>query len=168
MRLAPFAAAVLLAAPAFADGHVIENLSGTLLDREGNNIGSVAVLQTASGIVRLTVAGIDMEPGAYGIHFHETGVCEGDFSSAGGHIGEGDSNHGLVAGGPHAGDNPNGFVPEGATALNYESFNERISFEQLLDADGAALIVHSGPDDYVSQPSGDAGDRIACSVLEND
>ena len=176
MRLTALAASLFLAAPALADGHVAEDLaavvtvsmSGTILDRDGNNIGSISVLGTESGVTLINVAAIDMEPGAYGIHLHETGVCEGDFSSAGGHI-AGDANHGFVAGGPHPGDLPNGFVSEGATALNYQAYNERISFDDhLLDADGAALIIHGGPDDHVSQPGGDAGDRIACAVLEND
>jgi len=36
----------------------------------------------------------------------------------------------------------------------------------LLDADGAALVLHASPDDYVSDPSGNSGTRIACAVLQ--
>jgi Cu-Zn family superoxide dismutase len=35
----------------------------------------------------------------------------------------------------------------------------------LLDADGAALVIHAGPDDYQTDPAGNAGDRIACGVI---
>ena len=158
------AALLLTAAPAFADSHVMERMTGTIIDRDGNNIGSVSVFESAAGPVRVTVAASPIPAGAHGIHLHETGACEGDFSSAGGHIADG-MEHGLVEGGPHPGDMPNGFVE--VEALNYEAFNANISVaDHLMDADGTALIVHSGPDDYESQPSGDAGDRIACAVLE--
>ena len=165
MRLVPILlAATLVPAAALADAHVGPRLTGTILDRDGANVGSVSVFETASGLVRITIAAdLGVPDGAHGLHLHETGLCEGDFASAGGHI-AGDARHGLVEGGPHPGDLPNGFVAGGA--LNYETFNGRISVtDDLADADGAALIVHSGPDDYESQPAGDAGDRIACAVL---
>jgi len=156
-------ACLAFAAPAFADGHVGPRLTGTMVNTSGANIGSVSVFETESGIVRVVVAARGLEPGAHSIHLHATGLCEGDFSSAGGHI-AGDAQHGLVAGGPHPGDLPNGFVE--VEALNYEAFNERIAVDRdLMDGDGSALIVHSGPDDYESQPAGDAGHPVACAVL---
>ena len=163
MRFVPTLALLALAAPAFADGHVRERATGTIVDPDGENIGSVSLFDSGSGIVHVVVAATPLPAGPHGIHLHETGECEGDFSSAGGHI-SGDADHGLVEGGPHPGDMPNGHVE--VEALNYEAFNSRIVVEEhILDEDGAALIIHSGPDDYVSQPSGAAGDRIACAVL---
>lgn len=160
------AAVGILGTPAAAESYAVGRMTGTLVDQGGGNVGSVAVVATASGVTLVTVAASPMPTGTHGVHLHENGVCEGDFSSAGGHI-AGGREHGLVVGGPHPGDLPNGFVPEGADALNYEAFaTEYLSMEEhLMDADGAALIVHSGPDDYESQPSGDAGGRIACAVL---
>lgn len=165
MRFAlPFLLATSLAAPAFADAHVGERVTGTIVDRDGDKIGSVSVFETESGIVRVNVQAIEITPGAHGVHLHETGECEGDFTSAGGHI-PGSANHGLVEGGNHPGDLPNGFVGEDGE-LSMEAFKTNLSVEEhLLDADGAALIIHEGPDDYESQPSGAAGSRVACAVL---
>ena len=164
--LAPALLALALPTAALADGHVEARMTGTILDRNGGNIGSVSLFESASGVVRVTVAADGIPEGGHGIHLHETGVCEGDFSSAGGHV-AGDANHGLVEGGPHPGDLPNGFVPAGATALNYEALSNWVSVaDDLMDEDGTALIIHAKPDDYESQPSGAAGDRIACAVLE--
>lgn len=156
--------ALLLALPVFAQSPVVPRVTGEIVDREGNSIGSVSVFETASGIVRVNVQATGIPAGAHGVHLHETGQCDGDFSSAGGHI-AGQAAHGLVAGGNHPGDLPNGFVQDDGV-LSLEAFKENLIFDShLADEDGAALIIHSGPDDYESQPAGDAGDRIACAVL---
>ncbi len=165
MRLALLAATLLAAAPALADTATGIRFAGELVDRDGANAGSVSIFATESGVVRVNVSATGLAPGGHGIHVHETGLCEGDFTSAGGHL-AGGMEHGLVEGGPHPGDLPNGFVEEDG-ALNYEAFNERLVLDAMLgDDDGAALIIHSEPDDYESQPSGDAGDRVLCAVLE--
>lgn len=154
-----------VAAPALADTMVGTRYTGELLNRDGENVGSVSIFNTQSGVVRVNVAASGIPAGPHGIHVHETGVCEGDFTSAGGHI-AGDAQHGLVEGGPHPGDLPNGFVEEDG-AMNYEAFTERLDVDAMLgDEDGAALLIHSQADDYETQPSGDSGDRIACAVLE--
>ena len=94
-----------------------------------------------------------------------------DFKAAGGHFKGENEAHGLLVGeGPHGGDMPNIHVPDSG-ALMIEVLNERVSLDGddatlLLDSDGAAVMIHSGPDDYESQPSGAAGDRIACGVIE--
>ncbi|MCK0167096.1 superoxide dismutase family protein [Jannaschia sp. S6380] len=153
----------LIAGPALADAHVGPRLTGTILNPAGENIGSVSLFDTASGVIRVNVQATGLSAGGHGVHLHETGLCEGDFSSAGGHI-AGDANHGLVEGGPHPGDLPNGFVEEDGV-LSMEALTDRITMDVLMDGDGSALIIHSGPDDYESQPAGDAGDRVACAVL---
>ena len=158
-------AATALAAPALADGHVGARVTGDVRDRDGALVGSVSVMETAGGVVLAVVQVNGLSAGTHGVHLHETGACEGDFSSAGGHI-AGDASHGLVEGGPHPGDLPNAYVQEdGVLAMDAFAAPGLSVSEHLMDEDGAALIVHSGPDDYVSQPSGEAGDRVACAVL---
>ncbi|TFL17802.1 superoxide dismutase family protein [Jannaschia formosa] len=166
MRILPaLSLALVLPVSALANNHVTSSLAGNLVSADGSQIGSVAVIETASGVIRVAVQGVDVTPGAHGVHLHETGVCEGDFSSAGGHI-AGDANHGLVEGGPHPGDLPNALVGEDGE-LSMEAFaNANLTMDMLRDDDLSALIVHSGPDDYISQPSGDSGSRIACAVLD--
>ena len=158
-------AAIALGIPAAAETMIGTRYTGEIVGRDGASLGSVSIFETQSGLVRVNVSAAGLPAGGHGVHVHEVGVCEGDFTSAGGHI-AGGMEHGLVAGGPHPGDLPNGFVSDDG-ALNYEAFTERLEVDAMLgDADGAALLVHSQPDDYESQPSGDAGDRVACAVLE--
>jgi len=136
-------------------------------DREGNQIGTVTLNETLSGTSLVVVALSDLPEGSHGIHLHETGDCSADdFTSAGGHI-PGDAEHGVFAeNGPHPGDLPNAVV-DSSGDLNAEYFNPRLEIENMImDDDGAAFIVHAGADDYMSQPAGDSGDRIACGVFE--
>jgi Cu-Zn family superoxide dismutase len=71
-------------------------------------------------------------------------------------------------GGPHAGDLRNLIVDADSTAT-VDQTNERVTLRggavELLDEDGSALVIHSMPDDYLTQPSGGSGDRIACGVI---
>ena len=70
-----------------------------------------------------------------------------------------------MEGGPHPGDLPNAHVQDdGMLAVEVFSGGFDIA-EHLMDADGSAFIIHAGADDYESQPSGDAGGRVACAVL---
>lgn len=129
------------------------------------------MLETASGTVHVEVTAEGVSEGAHGIHVHETGKCEAadDFQSAGGHLSAG-LDHGIMSeGGPHPGDLPN--VHAGADGMVHAEFFVRgfsLGTEgnaRILDGDGASVVLHSGPDDYTSQPSGDSGSRIACAVL---
>lgn len=166
MRILP-ALSLALALPggALADGHVTGSLAGEIVSADGAQIGSVSVLETASGVIRIVIQAIDIEPGTHGVHLHETGLCEGDFSSAGDHI-AGGAEHGLVAGGPHPGDLPNAYVG-GDGELSMEAFAVAgLTMDMLMDADGSALIIHANADDYVSQPAGAAGSHVACAVLD--
>ncbi|WP_295885798.1 superoxide dismutase family protein [uncultured Thiohalocapsa sp.] len=94
------------------------------------------------------------------------GTCEPPFKSAGGHLMAPDTAHGYLSeGGPHLGDMPNIHVPESG-ALEVEVMTRVADMRaQLFDDDGAAVVIHSGADDYRSQPSGAAGPRIACGVI---
>ena len=167
-------AAALAFVPAFgarAAGHTTGEMTADLINAEGETIGSATLTQTASGEVLVRAEASGLEPGVHGFHIHETGVCDPatGFESAGGHyVGEGDPKHGLVEGGPHAGDMANQTVAADGT-LVAEAFNPRVTLDgdtnPLADADGSALMIHSGADDYESQPGGDAGSRVACAVI---
>jgi Cu-Zn family superoxide dismutase len=66
--------------------------------------------------------------------------------------------------GPHAGDLPNVEVAANGV-LGAAVTLPGASMASLLDADGAALVIHAGADDYVTDPSGNSGARIACAVI---
>ena len=181
-RIAPLTAPLALAAalatalaaptlPAFAAAHTGDSVEVDVIGTDGATIGTATLTQTASGEVLVEADVSGLEPGPHGFHIHETGLCEpdADFDTAGGHyVGEGDPAHGLVEGGPHAGDMPNQLAGSDGR-LVAEVFNPRVTLagdtNPLDDADGSALMIHSGPDDYESQPSGAAGDRVACGVI---
>lgn len=132
----------------------------------------VALRDTATNGVWLNVSIESLPAGTHAFHIHETGKCEGDFKSAGGHFAPAGNKHGiLVKGGSHAGDMPNIHVPADGS-LNIEVFAPDVTLDKgaensLFDADGSAIVIHEGIDDYKSQPSGDAGARIACGVVTN-
>lgn len=166
-------ALLTLAPVAGAEG---ERASGTLVDGAGKTIGAVQLEQRANGVtVNVTFQGIDaIAPGEHGIHLHAVGKCDGpDFTTAGGHFNPTAKKHGTRnPEGPHAGDLPNLVVgPTTATQGGY-AYTATVTgvtlspgSTSLFDADGTALVVHAGPDDYVTDPAGNSGGRVACAVL---
>jgi Cu-Zn family superoxide dismutase len=120
---------------------------------------------TTRSVVATTVATV-------AFHVHETGSCDHTtgHESAGGHFNPTSQEHGFLAPeGPHAGDMPNLEVAEDGTA-NATVENPRVTLRpglpnSLLDEDGTALIIHAEEDDQRTDPTGNAGDRIACGVI---
>ncbi len=137
-------------------------------DLKGRKVGTVVLVDTPHGLlVRGTLS--RFPPGTHAVHFHETGKCEPPFKSAGGHLNPTQKAHGMLdPGGLHAGDLPNLVVPKSGK-LAFEMFAEELTLgagpKTVLDGDGTALIIHAKRDDYLSQPSGDAGDRMACGAI---
>jgi superoxide dismutase, Cu-Zn family len=117
--------------------------------------------------VRVQAAGLPA--GHYGVHLHTVGRCDGPgFDSAGPHWNPTARQHGkLNPQGHHLGDLDNLDVDEsGAGRLEFRIPGAAISgAEGLLDADGAALVIHAAADDYRTDPSGNSGARIACGVF---
>ena len=156
------AAAMSFAAPACA----ADTASATLKDAQGNEVGAATLTGTPSGVlISLDLTGLPA--GDHAFHIHTTGKCEPpDFKTAGGHFNPEQDKHGLMnPAGPHAGDMPNIHVPDSGK-LVIEVMNPMVHLgDGLLDADGSALVIHSGTDDYKTDPAGNAGDRIACGVI---
>lgn len=147
-----------------------EEVLVSLNDADGQVVATATLVKGEAG-VDITLEGTDLPAGTHGFHIHETGTCEPpDFKSAGGHFNPTDANHGFDdPEGPHAGDLPNIEVAEDGT-INEEVTAEMVSLEKdqdnsLYKEGGTALMIHSKADDNKSQPSGDAGDRIACGVI---
>ena len=133
---------------------------------EGEAFGTVTVAETASGQIHLSFTLENLPEGTRAIHIHETGSCEPPgFDSAGGHL-TGGRDHGAQApGGMHAGDMPN--ITIGADgSYQGEVLTDNVTMDEVLDSDGSAIVIHADADDYISQPAGNAGDRIACGVLD--
>ncbi|MEA3082201.1 MAG: superoxide dismutase, Cu-Zn family [Sphingomonadales bacterium] len=136
-----------------------------LIDSSGRQIGTVVAWQTSGG-VSFRVSASGLPHGIHGIHVHPIGRCDPpDFASAGTHWNPTGRQHGLNnPQGPHAGDLPNVEVAANGV-LNQTVVLPNATMAQLLDADGSAILIHAGADDYVSQPSGNSGPKIACAVI---
>ncbi|MBS0523429.1 MAG: superoxide dismutase family protein [Proteobacteria bacterium] len=169
MRFSPFIAVLGIACTVAISGHA-ETAKALLRDKTGKDVGTVDLVQTPHGVLlKLSVKGIPA--GEHAFHVHAVGKCEPPFTSAGGHFNPGGRKHGMeAADGPHAGDMPNLHVPPSGE-LAVEVVNPAISLvrgqpNSVFDADGSAAIIHAGADDYKTDPAGNAGDRIACGVIE--
>jgi Cu-Zn family superoxide dismutase len=162
--------ALLVGAPALADV-----ATAHLINPEGEEVGVVSFAPLAAGGVHVTVSATGLPPGVLGFHIHEVGACDpaDGFDSAGGHVNPTDADHGWDAeDGPHAGDLPNLHVHEDGSAA-VEHFATLISLNDddeasLFAGEGTAVIIHAHADDYQSDPTGHAGERIACGVIERE
>lgn len=159
-------------------------LTATLVDPKGSEVGTVSFSEVEGGMqVSVDVTGLP--PGFHGFHVHAVGVCEpnsvnptdpsmtGDFLSAGGHIGAGESDHGE-----HQGDLPILLVTKSGTG-SLTAVTDALTLTDLTDDDGSAVMVHAGRDNYANIPeryapggpdqmtrnTGDAGGRIACGTV---
>ena len=143
-----------------------------LINASGQTIGNVRAWQTAGGVTfRIEATGLPH--GIHGIHVHAVGRCDPpDFASAGPHWNPAARKHGLNnPAGPHGGDlrnvevATNGVLSTTVTLPNATLFGSQDATGTLLDADGAALVIHAQADDYMTDPSGNSGARIACAVI---
>ncbi len=148
--------------------HSAAAATATIADANGKQVGEAKLTETTQGVlVRLDLAGLSA--GTRAFHIHETGECEGEFQSAGAHFNPTGETHGFFGRKRgHLGDLPNLHIPEGGK-LTVEILATGVTLKagehSLLDADGSALVIHAGADDYRTDPAGDAGSRIACGVI---
>jgi len=137
-------------------------------DSAGKELGNLSLSDTPDGIMVMgSLKGLP--PGEHGIHLHTTGSCTPTFAAAGGHWNPTNKEHGKDnPKGPHMGDTPNITVgADGSVSVMVTSPGGTLKgANALLDADGAAVVIHAKADDYKSQPAGAAGDRIACGVAK--
>lgn len=140
-----------------------------LINAAGQPAGSAVIIPSDGAVaLQLTVTGL--MPGVHGMHLHTVGSCDGPaFTSAGAHL----NPHGKMHGhenpqGSHLGDLPNITAgADGKVEVTVPLNAQQAELEQyLLDSDGTAIVVHAGPDDYRTDPSGNSGDRIVCGVLQ--
>ena len=154
-------------APRTARAHIV--------GRERATGGEAIFSQGPGGVLirlRVTNLPVEMRNAWHGVHLHETGDCSRpDFTSAGRHINPSGRAHGLLnPAGPDNADLPNIWV-DAAGNVHVELYTTRVSLNgengqpDLLDADGAALVIHAGSDDHETQPIGQAGVRIACAEI---
>ena len=130
--------------------------------------GSVNFAQLDEALrIEATVSGLT--PGEHGLHLHENGDCSAaDASSAGGHWSPDDDPHGAPTDHPtehHAGDLGNLTAGSGGMG-NLVQEDAELTLIGEYGVVGRAVVVHRGADDLQSQPAGDAGEPVACGVVE--
>lgn len=139
----------------------------------GNSPVGVAKLTEEDGEVLVRVTTHGLTPGFHGFHIHAVGVCEAPFTSAGGHFNLPGNTHPA-----HSGDMPVLLInADGTGEARFKT--DRFGISDLFDADGSAVIIHAGPDNYANIPTrysatgpdattlatGDSGARAACGVV---
>ena len=142
--------------------------SATLSSTSGSTAsGTVLFVQKADGSVDVTVHLTGVPPGVHGFHIHDKGDCGDNGNAAGGHFNPAGAAHGApTADAHHAGDFGN--VTADAQGVVETTFNTR-SITVAAGPDtvvGHAVILHGNPDDLMTQPTGNAGPRIACGIAE--
>ena len=164
-RVTVLLAGLALAAAASQNAGAMGHATAKLKNPKGESVGEVALHPTPHGTL-LHAKFVNLPPGAHAFHVHAVGKCEPPFKSAGGHFNPEGKKHGFMAAdGVHAGDMPNIHVPQSG-ALEIEVLNTLLKLDSnLFDADGSAIVLHAGPDDYKTDPAGAAGARIACGVI---
>jgi Cu-Zn family superoxide dismutase len=134
----------------------------------GNTAAGTLTFVQWGEVVKVSGSIAGLKPGAeHGFHVHEKGDCSsGDGLSAGGHFNPGGKPHGHHGMGEHhTGDLPSVKADaSGVAAIHFESRTIRVG-SSANDIVGKGLIVHRDPDDFKTQPTGNAGPRLACAVI---
>jgi len=147
--------------------------SAKLMNAAGDKVGRVWMHERLrDGSVEVVARVRGLTPGFHGFHIHTVGLCEAPgFTTAGGHFNPAGTTHNA-----HAGDLPSLLVNDDGTAT-LATVTDRFSLSELRDADGSAVMVHSGPDNFANIPprdgtpdqetlnTGDSGTRVACGVV---
>ncbi len=140
-----------------------------MASKSGSSVtGAISFVQDGDQVT-MTANLVGLEPGVHAIHLHENGDCStDDASSAGGHWNPNTKEHGdWNEGMNHMGDIGNLEADaNGEASLTFSTDKWCIDCDDdTKNIKGKGVIVHAKADDFKSQPSGAAGDRVACGVI---
>jgi Cu-Zn family superoxide dismutase len=157
-------------APAMASRSIVAGASVVLAPASASLVsGKLTLMPMGSGLhLRGEIGGL--APGStHAIHIHEKGDCSAaDATSAGGHFNPAGKPHGRVGQGDHHGGDMDNITAngEGVATVNVHAQGVVLGGGAANDVIGRAVIVHAAQDDYTTQPTGNAGARVACGVVK--
>lgn len=153
-------------ADSMAEPAKVTKAVAVLAPASGSSVAGTVTFTKVDGGVKIVADVTGLIPGEHGFHIHEFGDCSApDATSAGGHFNPHKMAHGAPDASPrHAGDFGNLVADESGKA-HYERVDSVIALDGTDSILGHAVIVHEKVDDLKSQPTGNAGGRIACGVI---
>lgn len=164
------AAVIALASLLGAGSLAAKTVNVTLKDAKGMDVGTAKIADAPKGGVTILLKVKGLAPGEHAAHIHTVAKCEGPgFTTAGGHFNPEMKHHGLDSPeGPHAGD-MNNFTVDKKGRAKALLVNTRVNLgddnHSVFSNGGTALMIHAKADDYKTDPTGNAGDRIACGTI---
>jgi superoxide dismutase, Cu-Zn family len=164
--------AVLCASAAFGQS-APKSAHADIVNNLGQKIGAARLTATKAGGVKIVLKVDELPPGEHGFHIHAVGKCEApDFKTAGGHFNPTEAHHGMnnpQTPHPHAGDLPN-LVVDASGKGSLTTVDSSVTLgdgpNSLFHDGGTSLVIHEKADDYMSDPSGNSGNRIACGIIQ--
>jgi superoxide dismutase, Cu-Zn family len=154
------------ASPAKPPGGPVTRAVAVLHPAKDGAVAGLLTFVKATPGVKITGRITGLAAGTHGFHIHEFGDCSAaDFSSAGGHYNPTGHQHaGPAEARRHIGDMGNvEAAADGVAAVDYT--DPRLRFDGAHGILGRGVIVHANPDDFKTQPTGNAGGRLACGVI---
>jgi superoxide dismutase, Cu-Zn family len=161
--LAVVSLVVLAVASAQAD---VTKAVAVLSSTKGNNVSGTVTFTKVDGGVKVVADVTGLTPGLHGFHIHEFGDCSApDATSAGGHFNPTHMQHGAPdAESHHAGDLGN-IEADASGKAHYELVDKTLSLDGAESIIGHGVIIHEKADDMKTQPTGNAGARVACGAI---
>jgi len=138
---------------------------------QGQDAGTATLTPAGNGVkVKLNL--MNLPEGEHALHVHQNAKCDGpDFKTAGGHFNPDNKEHGTKnPKGPHAGDMPMNLqvMADGTDHVSFVTNSislKKDAKNSVFANGGTAFVIHEKADDMMTDPTGNAGARIACAVI---